>query len=168
MSKSVVFKIILAGVFFVALVVSSYSQSTSQNYPTPATANEITGEVKARDIGDSRLTTYFYSFNGNQGDMFVNVVSKNFNGTFDIFTADNLQPLTKILVYADSTENETGRIIYLRKPEKLILRIEGRTPNDDPATYTLKFAGGFVAAADTGEEAPALPEVKVSDTTELA
>jgi len=165
MSKSVVFKIILAGVFFVALVVSSYSQSTSQNYPTPATANEITGEVKARDIGDSRLTTYFYTFNGNQGDMFVNVVSKNFNGSFDIFTADNLQPLTKILVYADSTENETGRIIYLRKPEKLILRIEGRTPNDDPATYTLKFAGGFVAAADTGEEAPALPEVKVSDTT---
>jgi len=45
MSKSVVFKIILAGVFFVALVVSSYSQSTSQNYPTPATANEITRAI---------------------------------------------------------------------------------------------------------------------------
>jgi hypothetical protein len=164
MSKSVVSKIVLPGVLFVACVVSSYSQSTSQNYPTPATSNEITGEVKARDIGDSRLTTYFYTFNGAQGDMFVNLVSKNFNGSFDIFTADNLQPLTKILVYADSPESETGRIIYLRKPEKLILRIEGRTPNDDPASFTLKFAGGFVAATDTGEEAPALPEVKVSDT----
>jgi len=147
-------------VIMAAFALASFAQSSDQSYPTPVTTNEISGVIKARDIGDARLTSYFYTFSGEQGDIFVNVVSKNFNGDIDIFVAEGLKPLSKIVVFAESTESETGRVIYLRKPEKLILRIEGRSPNDDPANFKLKFAGSFVAAVDTGEQPPDLPEIK--------
>jgi hypothetical protein len=123
--------------------VASFSQSTDQNLPTAITSNQIDGEIKARDIGDSRLTTYYYIFNGNRGDIFINVVTKNLNGDIDIFSAQGLNPLTKITLFADNSESETGRVVYMRKPEKLILRIQGRSPNDDPATFQIKFAGSF-------------------------
>lgn len=147
---------------FAILAAASFAsaQSSNSSYPSPVTTNEITGLIKARDVGDARLTTHFYTFGGNQGDLFVNVVTKNFSGDIDIFTAEGLRPLTKIVLYADISDNETGRVIYLRKPEKIILRIEGRTPNDEPATYRLKFAGGFVAAAESEQpEEAKLPEV---------
>ena len=112
-------------------------------------------------MGDARLTTYYYTFNADQGDVFINVVTANLNGDIDIFAADGLRPLTKIVVYADSSQNETGRVVYLRKPEKLILRIEGRPPNDDPATYRIKFAGSFTPVTTVAEtEEPKLPEIK--------
>lgn len=140
------------------------AQSTSQEFPTAITTNEISGTIKARDLGDSRLTTYYYALNGDQGDLFINLVTRNFTGDIDIFTVSGLRPMAKIVVYADFTENETGRAIYLRKPEKLLLRIQGRTPNDDPATFQLKFAGSFVAAR--AEDVPAEPQMpKVSSET---
>lgn len=145
-----------------------FGQSTSQNFPTPITSNEISGAIKARDVGDSRLTSYFYTFNSNQGDVFINIVTKNLNGDIDVFNAANLNPLTKIVVYADSSQNETGRVIYLRKPEKLILRIQGRTPNDEPATYTIKFAGSFQPAQAVAEtEQSKLPEVKSESQSDV-
>ena len=125
------------------------AQSSDQNFPTPVTTNEINGVIKARDIGDSRLTTYFYAFDGGQGDIFINLVTKNLSGDIDIFAADGLRPLAKMVVYADADANETGRIIYLRKPERLLLRVEGRPPGDDPATFRIKFAGSFVALKPT-------------------
>ncbi len=148
--------------------VSLYAQSTSQNFPTPVTSNEISGTIRARDVGDSRLTSYFYTFNGTQGDIFINVVTGNLNGDIDIFNAENLNPITKIVVFADSSNNETGRVVYLRKPEKLILRIQGRSPNDDAATYTIKFAGSFqpvLTAADS--EQPKPPEVKTENQSDV-
>lgn len=144
----------------VSVAFDAYGQSSRQNFPTPITTNEISGEIKARDIGDSRLTTYFYTFDGSQGDVFVNIVTRNFTGDIDIFRLDGLQPLTKVVVYADLAESETGRVIYLRKPENLLLRIQGRTPNDDSATYRIKFAGSFVASTrDPGPAEPELPKV---------
>ena len=110
------------------------AQSTNQDFPTAVTTSEIGGAIKARDVGDSRLTSYFYAFEGSQGDLFVNIVTKNFTGDIDIWTVAGLKPLTKVVVYADFTESETGRVIYLRKPEKMILRIQGRTPGDEPAS----------------------------------
>lgn len=146
----------------------SFGQSTSQNFPTPITSNEISGTIKARDVGDSRLTSYFYLFNGSQGDVFVNVVTNNLNGDIDIFNAENLNPLTKIVVYADTSNNETGRVIYLRKSEKLILRIQGRSPNGEPATYTIKFAGSFQPALNVAEvEQSKLPEVKAQNQSDV-
>lgn len=140
--------------FFCVVAFSSFAagQSRDQNFPTSVTANEISGTIKARDMGDSRLTTYYYAFDGTQGDIFINVVSKNFTGDIDIFTRDNQRPLTKVVIYADSGLNETGRLIYLRKEENLLLRIQGRTPNDDAATFRIKFGGSFVALKARSDE----------------
>lgn len=134
---------------------TGFSQSTDQSYPTAVTGNELTGVIKARDIGDARLTSYYFTFNAQQGDLFINIVTKNLNGSVNLFAADGLRPLGQVLVYADLSSSETGRVIYFRKPEKVILRVEGRTPNDDPAEFQIKFAGSFEAAVPTDQpEAP--------------
>lgn len=155
--------------FFLYLVFNNgdvFSQSINQNFPTSVTTNEISGNIRARDVGDARLTTYFYAFSGAQGDVFINVLTANLNGSIDIFTIDNLRPLTKITVYAGGAESETGRVIYLRKPEKLVLRVEGRSPNDDAATFRIKFAGSFQPLEATAEnDAP--PEVRTENQTNI-
>jgi hypothetical protein len=140
-------------------VQSVIAQSTLPDFPTPVSSNEISGAIKARDVGDSRLTTYYYWFEGSQGDMFVNLVTKNFAGDVDLFIQSGLRPLTKIVIYPDFGEAETGRVIYLRKPEKLVLRVQGRTPNDEPAQFRVKFAGSFVAVKGTGTDEPEIPKV---------
>ena len=151
--------------YCVLCVIGVSAQSSNQTYPTAVTTNEISGKIAARDIGDARLTSYFYTFNGNQGDIFINIQTSNFNGDIDVSTADSTKSFTKITVYADISQNETGRVIYLRKPEKLLLRIQGRTPNDDAATFVIKFAGSFEAAADAQSSAPELPEVKAENSS---
>ncbi|HXH69333.1 MAG TPA: hypothetical protein VNI60_03195 [Pyrinomonadaceae bacterium] len=149
-------------------IFSANAQSTSQNYPTAITANEISGRIAARDVGDARLTSYFYIFSGGQGDVFINVQTSNFNGDVDIFTAGNLKPLTKITIYADDATSETGRVVYLRQPAKLILRVEGRSPNDDAATFRIKFAGSFEPVQAVAENsASEIPEVKSENQTDV-
>jgi hypothetical protein len=156
-------------VLLFAFCLSVKAQSTNQDFPTPITAGEIDGKIPARDIGDARLTNYFYAFNAAQGDVFINVTATNLNGDIDVFTVGSLRPLTKISLYAGDSTTETGRVIYLRKPEKLILRVEGRTPNDNPATFRIKFAGSFIpleaATAETQE--PKLPEIKPDETNNV-
>lgn len=153
---------------FGGLIFSVKAQSINQSYPTPITSNEISGKIPARDLGDARLTTYYYTFGGNQGDVFINVVTANFNGDIDVFTYDNLRPLTKITVYADASNNETGRVVYLRQPVKLILRIEGRPPNDEAATFQIKFAGSFAPAqAVAASSESETPEVKSNNQTDV-
>ncbi|REJ78414.1 MAG: hypothetical protein DWQ47_02885 [Acidobacteria bacterium] len=136
----------------------AFAQSNDQNFPTPVTSNEVSGVIPARPIGDPRLTTYYFVFNGNRGDVFLNIVTTNFKGEIDVYTERGLDPRTKITIYADNPERETGRVVYQRRPEKLILRIQGRSPNDDPATYQVKFAGSFApitgAAAENTNEFP--------------
>ncbi|MEP6946752.1 MAG: hypothetical protein ABJA02_12605 [Acidobacteriota bacterium] len=154
--------------FFVAAALASateaLAQSSDQNYPTPITTSEIRGTIRARDIGDSRLTTHFYAFDGSQGDIFVNVQSKNFDGDIDIFTTDGLRSLARIVLYSDAGISETGRIVYLRKGERLLLRIQGRSPDDFPAAYTIKFAGSFVALEpDRRNGNPGVPKVSGDD-----
>lgn len=137
-----------------------FAQSSNQNFPTPVTSNEISGTIKPRDIGDARLTSYFYQFDADQGDLFINVVTRNFTGDIDVFSQTGLKPLTKIVVYADFAESETGRVLYFRKPEKLILRIQGRTPGDEAASFRIKFAGSFIASTQSEPAAePSLPNV---------
>ncbi|MBK8467279.1 MAG: hypothetical protein IPL32_15785 [Chloracidobacterium sp.] len=139
------------------------AQSNDQNFPTAITTNEIDGVIKVRDIGDSRLTSYFYSFDGVQGDIFINVVTKNFTGDIDVFSVDGLRPLTKMVIYSDGGVSETGRLVYLRKPERLLLRVEGRSPNDDPATFKIKFAGSFVAlSGQKSQDAPTIKGAEVN------
>jgi hypothetical protein len=147
---------------------SAFAQSTDVRFPTAVEGSEIVGAVPARDIGDSRVTDHFYTFNGLPGDILITVESKNLNGDFDVFTAAELRPLLKVSVYAESPTLVTKNI-YLRKPESLILRIEGRTPNDDEGTYRIRFSGSFaplenrVLAADTGTAKDGLPSARPGD-----
>jgi hypothetical protein len=157
------FFLFLATLFWTSV---AHSQSRDQNFPSPVTSSEIAGTIPARDVGDSRLTSYFYTFEGSQGDIFINVVTKNLTGDIDVFTADKVQLLTRIVVYADSAQGETGRVIYLRRPARLLLRIEGRSPNDDPATFRVKFAGSFIAMAGTEkDDAPVIDRSEKSDSS---
>lgn len=165
-TKKVGFWFLVFGLWLLLMNFQSFAQSTNQSFPTAVTTNEINGSIKARDVGDARLTTYFYAFNGNQGDVFINVVTKNFDGDIDVFTADNLRPLTKIVVYSDSSDNETGRVIYLRQATKMILRIQGRSPNNEAAEFRIKFAGSFQPLLDTANvEEPKLPEIKPDENS---
>ncbi len=143
------------------------AQSSDSNFPTPLTTNVINSTINPRDIGDPRLTIYYYAFGGDQGDVFINVVSKNFDGNIDVFTADGMRPLTKIVIYSDSSISETGRLIYLRKTERLLLRIEGRPPDDRPATLQVKFAGSFVAIQARPGSDPDAPTVVASESSSV-
>jgi hypothetical protein len=126
------------------------AQSTDISAPSPVRANEVLGSIAARDIGDSRLTDHFFAFTGNPGDLLITVDSRNINGDVDVFTTTGLRPLLKLTVYASNSSPVT-KSIYLRKRESLILRIEGRTPNDDEGTYRLYFGGSF-EPMDTGPQ----------------
>jgi hypothetical protein len=132
--------------FALLLIGSAEAQSADVRFPTAIRTNEIAGTIAARDIGDSRLTDHFYTFNGAPGDLLITVESKNLNGDLDIFTATELRPLLKVTVYPEST-SPVAKNIYLRKPESLILRVEARSPNDDAGSYRIRFGGSFVAVS---------------------
>jgi hypothetical protein len=135
------------------------AQSVSIDAPTPVSASTIRGKIAARDIGDPRPTAHYYVFEAAAGDVFLKIESSNLEGEIDVFYADNLRPVTRINLYADGSLLSTSREVYLRKAEKLILRIEAKTPTDDPGTYAIKFEGSWIAMApakDTGT--PELPK----------
>jgi hypothetical protein len=144
-----------------------FSQSSDQLFPTPVRSREIVSTIKARDIGDSRLTSYYYTFEGEQGDVFINVQSRSFTGDIDLFIVPTQTPLTKIVIYADQAETETGRVVYLRKPERLMLRVQGRTPGDDEAVIRIKFAGSFVASRLDESDVPEVPKAGTLADTDV-
>jgi hypothetical protein len=125
-----------------AFSVNARGQSTDVAWPSPVRTNEVVGTIAARDLGDPRLTDHFYAFAGTPGDVLITVDGRNMNGDIDVFTFSGLRPLLKFTVYAGSSSPIT-KSIYLRKQEDLILRVEGRTPNDDDAVYRLHFGGSF-------------------------
>ena len=110
--------------------------------PSPVRTAEVVGTIPARDLGDARVTDHFYAFTGTPGDVLITVDSRNLNGDVDVFTFQGLQPLLKFTIYAGGSQPIT-KSIYLRKQEDLILRVEGRTPNDDEAAYRIHFGGSF-------------------------
>lgn len=156
----------VAAILLILVSVVADAQSTNQNFPTPIVSSEISGVIKARDAGDSRLTTLYFAFDAEQGDVFLNIVTKNLDGDIDVFTADNLRPMTKITVFSDNPDGETGRVIYVRQPIRLLLRIEGKTPTDDPATYRIKFAGSFrpLAASSVAEVSDPVVKSRTNDS----
>jgi len=121
---------------------SAWAQSTDVAWPSPVRTNEAVGTIAARDLGDPRLTDHFYAFTGMPGEVLLTVDSRNLNGDIDVFTFAGLQPLLKFTVYSGSSAPIT-KSIYLRKQEDFILRVEGRTPNDDDAVYRIHFGGTF-------------------------
>ena len=131
--------VVLLLTVFASVVVG---QSTDVVWPSPVRSNEVRGTIPARDLGDPRVTDHFYAFTGMPGDLLITVDSRNLNGDIDVFTSSSLRPLLKFTVYAGSSSPIT-KSIYLRKQEDLVLRVEGRTPNDDDAVYRLHFGGAF-------------------------
>ncbi len=131
-----------------------FAQSTNESFPTPLLQNEISGKIPARDIGDSRLTRHFYTFFADNGDVNLTLETENFDGDVDLFEAVTLRPLIKITIAAETESNKTSRIVYFRKHEQVVLRIEGRSLTNDAAAYHIAFSGSFAAAADL----PAQPD----------
>ena len=119
------------------------AQSTDQALPTPILSNDLNGKIVALDVGDPRLTRHFYAFAASPGDLMITVDTRNLNGDFDVFTAITFRPLMKATVYASSRSPSVTKGIYLRAHQILILRVEARTPNDDPGTYHIRFHGTF-------------------------
>jgi len=120
-----------------------FAQSNDQTLPTPVLSNEISGTIPALDIGDSRSTRHFYAFEATPGDLAVTVNSRNLNGDVDIFTAVTFRPLLKITIYAGTIPPEVTKGVYFRTHEILILRVEARSPDDDPGSYKITFGGSF-------------------------
>jgi hypothetical protein len=157
--------------FWCGLVLISFTsvaqgQSTDVAWPSPVRSTEIRATIPARDLGDPRLTDHYYAFTGVPGDVLITVDSTNLNGDIDVFTFSGLRPLLKFTVYAGSSSPIT-KGIYLRQREDLILRIEGRTPNDDDASYRIRFAGAFepITSGPLAEHEDALqPATAVDDS----
>ena len=134
------------GLLLGALAGVALPQSTDVAAPSPVRSSEVAGTIPARDLGDPRLTDHYYAFTGTPGDVLITVDSRNLNGDVDVFTFSGLQPLLKFTVYAGSSAPIT-KSIYLRRQQDLILRVEGRTPNDDEAVYRIRFGGSFAPLA---------------------
>jgi hypothetical protein len=75
--------------------------------------------------------------------LLIKIDSKNLNGDIDVFTAVTFRPLMKTTVYASAQTPEVAKGIYLRTHQILILRVEARTPGDEPGTYHIRFGGTF-------------------------
>jgi hypothetical protein len=133
----------LLAVLFAGVTVTVTAQSSDQSLPTPVVSNEIEGSIAPLDLGDSRLTRYFYAFEGTPGDLVLTVNSRNLNGDMDIFTAVTFRPLMKISIYANTIPPEVTKSIYLRTKQILILRVEARSPNDDAGNYRIRFSGAY-------------------------
>jgi len=118
------------------------AQSTDQSLPTPVLSSEISGTINALDLGDPRLTRHYYAFEGTPGDLLITIEGKNLNADVDVFTAITFRPLMKATLY-DNAAQEVTKGIYLRSHQILILRVEGRTPNDAPGRYQIRFGGTF-------------------------
>ena len=157
----------LSGTLLLLLVLASgaSAQSTDLGYPTPVRSGEISGAIAPRDLGDARLTRYYYLFTGTAGDLIVTAESENLEGDVDVFTAGVLRPLAKVSLYAGISKSVGSKTIYLRTRQSLILRVEARTPNDNPGTFRVRFEGAFEpVGSEVPDPEPVIPTLS-SETT---
>jgi hypothetical protein len=138
------------------------AQSTDLGSPTPIYTGEIAGRIAPLDIGDSRLTRHFYTFNARPGDLELAVEANNLEGDIDLFAANTMRPLAKVTLYAGLGSNVT-RTVFFRRDEAIILRVQARSPNDTDGTYNIRLGGTFAPStaplpdesARNSESAPA-------------
>ncbi len=142
-------------------MVGGAAQSSDLNYPTPLYTNEIEGRIAPRDLGDPRLTSHFYTFNGTQGDIVITVESRNLDGAVDLFLTQGLRPLTQITLFSSGSALDVTKSVFLRAEEAIILRVQARTPNDADGSYRIRLSGTFqpstlvAATPPQPEETPA-------------
>lgn len=155
-----------AVLLLLALASGAGAQSTEIEFPTPVRTSEISGTITPRDVGDSRLTRYFYSLTGTNGDLIVTVESRNLNGDVDLFTSGGLRPLAKISMYAGEASSSSSKTIYFKRDEALILRVEARSPNDNEGSFRIRFDGAFAPfVGEAREPEPIVPAAPSTATT---
>ncbi len=137
--------------FVFCVSVTVRAQSTNIDFPTPIVANEISGTIEPRDLGDPRLTRHFFYLTGTPGDLYLSVESSNLNGAVDLFTASGLRPLTKLSIFAGISTTSTTKSVYLRRSETLIVRVEARSASDEAGNYKIRLTGSFEPIADVGD-----------------
>ena len=145
------FRICAGALFLFVAAITSAAQSTDGDLPTPVLADEIDGRIAPRDIGDARPTRYFYTFTGGPGDLLISVESANLEGNIDLFIASGLRPLSQVSLYSSGGTSLASKSVFLRRQETLLLRIEARSPNDDPGTYRIRFSGAFTPAPSVAQ-----------------
>ncbi|HWS88684.1 MAG TPA: hypothetical protein VN282_17050 [Pyrinomonadaceae bacterium] len=142
------------------------AQSTQANFPTPVFASEVSGRIAPRDLGDPRRTRHFYTFRGAEGDLVVNLETRELLGDVDVFLATGFRPLVKFTLFGDPANLQKS--FYLRKEETLVLRVEARAVGDAEGTYRITFGGSFLPAppelADRAVEAPTLSSTEPRGT----
>lgn len=122
----------------------AWSQSMLADAPTPLTGKVIEGRIAPRDIGDSRTTTYFFTFDTAQGDLEFSVITENLDGDIDLYVLGSLQPLTKVTLLATNSASEVRRTIFVRDASPLLLRVQARSSGDAVGTYRISFDGAFL------------------------
>jgi hypothetical protein len=138
----------LALAFCLSACVYATAQSPDLNAPKPIGTNEINGRITPRDLGDPRLTSHYYTFNGTQGDIILTIESVNLDGAVDLFLSEGLRPLMQVTLFSGTGPLAVTKSVFLRTHETLILRIEARTPNDTDGTYHIQLGGTFQPAPD--------------------
>jgi hypothetical protein len=154
-----VFLFLLSISFWFAMSDTAAAQSSDQALPTAVVTNEISGTIRALDLGDPRLTQHYYAFEATPGDLLITVNTRNLNGDVDVFTAVTFRPLMKISIYANTIPPEVTKSLYFRTSQILILRVEARTPNDDAGAYRISFGGTFQAFSG------GIPVAETTDTS---
>lgn len=137
----------LAGLSFCITSITARSQSTLADAPTPLVRNAVEGSIAPRDIGDSRTTTYFFTFDTAQGDLEITVTSENLEGDIDLYVLGSLQPLTKVTLLATGSVSEVRRTIFVRDAAPLLLRVQARSPGDAVGVYRISFSGAFLPSS---------------------
>jgi len=140
------FAVVLLAAGFAA---TAFAQSIEQDSPTPVSASDVSGRIAARDVGDARLTRYFYILSAAPGDLLVTVESSNLNGDVDLFTAGTLRPLAKVSMYASESETKATKSIFLKQRQQIVLRVEARSASDNDGLYRIRFEGSFEALPDS-------------------
>lgn len=167
------FAVVLLAASFAA---TAFAQSIEQDSPTPVSTNDVSGRIAARDVGDARLTRYFYILSAVPGDLLVTVESSNLNGDVDLFTAGTLRPLAKVSVYASESETKATKSIFLKQRQQIVLRVEARSANDNDGVYRIRFEGSFEALPDaalasgttTATRAPEVSSTRGSGTKRVS
>ena len=160
--QRILWRLVATAWFVSVTALATVGQSIDVGSPTPVYANEITGQIAPRDVGDARLTRHFYTFSGREGDLIVTVESTSLNGDVDLYTASTLRPLAKVTLYAGSSATTASKSVYLRREEAMVLRVEARSAGDAEGTYRIRFAGAFVASTVVSDSTPSAESVPSS------